>query len=124
AFLAGLEKQGRAWVTRLRPTMLKGKRIFNRSNYRAYRDGDRVRTGLVDLNFPKTKEPYRIRVIEVERRGKGEVTYLGASTLLEERTWKAAEVADLYFDRWPCQEANFRAVNQAVGSKQVHGYGK
>jgi hypothetical protein len=125
-FLQGLEQQSpaRAWVTRLRPALLKGKRIFNRSNYRAYRKGDRVRTGLVDLAIPHSKDKFRIRVIELERRRKGTVTYLGASTQLSEREWKAAAVADLYFDRWPMQEANFRAVNQAVGSKQVHGYGK
>ena len=35
-----------------------------------------------------------------------------------------AELSDLYFERWPKQEANFRAVNQALGFKQVHGYGK
>ncbi len=60
----------------------------------------------------------------MERRTTGKVTYLGASTKLDEREWKAKELADLYFDRWPNQEANFRAVNQATASKQVHGYGK
>jgi hypothetical protein len=128
AFLRGLEQGSprRAWVTRLRPSLLAGKKIFNRSNYRAYRNGDRVRMGLVDLNSPPDSdpEPFRIRVIEIERRGTGTVTYLGASTLLKENEWKADETADLYFDRWPMQEANFRAVNQAVGSKDVHGYGK
>ena len=126
-FLKGLEqgKPARGWVTRLKPSMLDGKRIFNRTNYQAYRDGDRVRIGLVDLNDPDEPEkPFRIRVIEVERRSKGTVTYLGASTLLEERDWKASELSDLYFERWPKQEANFRAVNQALGFKQVHGYGK
>jgi hypothetical protein len=126
-FLKGLQKgsPGRAWVTRLRPSWLEGKRIFNRTNYRAYRDGDRVRMGLVDLNDPEgSSQIFRVRVIEVERRSKGTVTYLGASTLLEERDWKAAEIADLYFKRWPLQEANFRAVNQALGCKDVHGYGK
>ena len=126
-FLKGLEqgKPARGWVTRLKPSMLEGKRIFNRTNYQAYRDGDRVRIGLVDLNDPENREkPFRIRVIEVERRSKGTVTYLGASTLLQERDWKAAELSDLYFERWPKQEANFRAVNQALGFKQVHGYGK
>ena len=126
AFLRGLEQDSpaRAWVTRLRPGLLLGKRIFNRSNYCAYRKGDRIRTGLVELAIPGSDEKFRIRVIELQRRRKNTVTYLGASTLLSERTWKAAAVADLYFDRWPMQEANFRAVNQAVGSKQVHGYGK
>ena len=126
-FLKGLEqgKPARGWVTRLKPSMLEGKRIFNRTNYQAYREGDRVRIGLVDLNDPDDPEkPFRIRVIEVERRSKGTVTYLGASTLLEERDWKASELSDLYFERWPKQEANFRAVNQALGFKQVHGYGK
>ncbi len=57
--------------------MLKGKRIFNRSNYRAYRKGDRVRTGIVDLAIPDSNEKFRVRVIEIERRRKGTVTYRG-----------------------------------------------
>jgi hypothetical protein len=127
-FLMGLEQgePARAWVTRLRPSMLEGKRIFNRSNYRAYRNGDRVRMGVADLNVPgsKGKKKFRVRVVEVERRSKGTVTYLGGSMRLDDRVWKPEQVADLYFDRWPYQEANFRAVNQAVDSKKVHGYGK
>ena len=110
-FLQQLEQgfPARSWVTRFKPSLLEGKRIFNRTNYRPYRDGDRVRMGLVDLNDPEEKgKTFRTRVIEVERRSKGTVTYLGASTLLREDDWKAAEVADLYFDRWPKQEANFR----------------
>jgi hypothetical protein len=115
----------RAWVTRLRPSMVEGKRIFNRTNYQPYRDGDRIRTGLVDLNDPEAPQKiFRIRVVEIDRRSKGTVTYIGASTLLDEQDWKPAQIADLYFDRWPNQEANFRAVNQALGFKQVHGYGK
>ena len=126
-FLKKLEKgpPARAWITRLKPELVEGKHIFNRTNYQAYRDGDRVRVGLVDLNDPEVKGgTFRIRVVEIERRSKGTITYLGASTLLEERDWKAAEISDLYFERWPMQEANFRAVNQALGFKQVHGYGK
>jgi len=126
-FLKELEQgsPARAWVTRLRPSMLAGKRIFNRTNYRPYREGDRVRMGLVDLNDPQSKGArFRVRVVEVERRSKGTVTYLGASTKLPERDWNAEQIADLYFERWPNQEANFRAVNQALGLKDVHGYGK
>ena len=52
------------------------------------------------------------------------MTCLGGSTLLDLHDWKADDVADLYFDRWPNQEADFRAVNQAAGFKEVHGYGK
>ena len=112
-------------MTRLKPQWLEGKRIFNRTNYRTYRDGDRVRMGLCDFNDPEQKgATFRARVIELERRSKGTITYLGASTLLDEREWKPAELADLYFERWPKQEAKFRAVNQAVGFKDVHGYGK
>jgi hypothetical protein len=126
-FLKGLQQgeNGRGWVTRLRPGWVGGKRIFNRTNYQAYRDGDRVRAGIADFADPEVKGgTFRMRVVEVKRRTTGELTYLGASTRLDEREWKAKDLADLYFDRWPNQEANFRAVNQATGSKQVHGYGK
>ena len=124
-FLKGLEDAtpSRMWVTRLRPSLLANKRIFNRNNYRSYRNGDRVRSGEVDLNNPDGGF-FRMRVVEVERRSKGTVTYLGASTRLAEREWGPKELADVYFERWPKQEANFRAVNQAVGMKDVHGYGK
>jgi len=124
-FLKGLEQgtPNRAFVTRLRPALVKGKRIFNRNNYRPYRNGDRVRSGVADFNDPDGGT-FRMRVVEVERRTKGEITYLGASMLLREQDWKPQQLADLYFDRWPNQEANFRAVNQAVGLKEVHGYGK
>lgn len=126
-FLKGLEQgeNGRGWVTRLRPGWVASKRIFNRTNYQRYRDGDRVRVGVADFADPTVKGgKFRMRVVEVERRTTGKVTCLGASTKLDEREWKARDLADLYFDRWPNQEANFRAVNQATRSKQVHGYGK
>ena len=124
-FLKELETSdpSRAWVTRLKPSMLASKPIFNRNNYRAYRNGDRVRSGEVDLNNPG-KRPFRVRVVEVERRSKGTVTYLAASTRLMESEWGPVALADAYFERWPQQEANFRAVCQAVGMKDVHGYGK
>lgn len=124
-FLKGLESgtPRRGWITRLRPSWMEGKRIFNRTNYSPYRDGDRIRVGVADFPDP-AGGTFRMRVIEIERRSKGTVTYLGASTLVSERDWSAAELGNLYFDRWPNQEANFRAVNQAVGAKDVHGYGK
>jgi len=126
-FLKQLEQgpPARAWVTRLRPSLVEGKKIFNRTNYQPYRDGDRIRVGLVDLNDPDApKKIFRVRVVEIDRRSTGKITYLGASVLLEDRDWNASELADLYFERWPKQEANFRAVNQALGLKEVHGYGK
>jgi hypothetical protein len=124
-FLKALEQgsPARAWVTRLKPSMVKGERIFNRTNFRPYRQVDRVRMGECDFNDPDGGT-FRMRVVEVERRSKQSITYLGASTLLREQDWKPQEIADVYFERWPCQEADFRAVNQAVGLKDVHGYGK
>ena len=81
--------------------------------------------GLCDFNDPERKgATFRTRVVEIERRSKGTITYLGASTLLDEHEWRPADVANLYFERWPKQEAKFRAINQAVGFKDVHGYGK
>lgn len=126
-FLKGLEQGSapRAWVTRLRDDWVAGKRIFNRCNYRPYRNGDSVRMGIADFNDPETKDgKFRMRVVEVKRRGSGKTTALGASMLLDVHDWKPADIADLYFDRWPNQEADFRAVNQAAGFKEVHGYGK
>jgi len=124
-YYKGLEQgePSRAWMTRLSGNLVKNKRIFNRTNYRAYRNGDRVRMGLADFNDPDGGT-FRMRVVEIERRTSGKVTYLGASTILNDREWKPSDLADLYFDRWPLQEANFRAVNQAAGFKKVHGYGK
>ncbi len=126
-FLKTLESEPleRAWVTRLRKGWVQGKEIFNRCNYRAYRNGDRVRMGLADFPDPEVKGgSFRMRVIEIERRTKGAVTYLGASMRLDDREWKPQDIADLYFERWPAQEADFRASSQAVNFKQVHGYGK
>jgi hypothetical protein len=124
-FLKGLEKgeRPRAWVTRLKSCLVRSKRIFNRSNYRPYRDGDRIRMGEADFNDPDGGT-FRMRVIEIERRSKGTVTYIGASLLFDEKEWKPEDIADLYFKRWPNQEANFRAVNQATGYKNINGYGK
>lgn len=124
-FLRGLEdgEPQRGWVTRLKSSWVAGKRIFNRNNYRSYRSGDRVRMGVCDFQ-DRDKNPFRMRVVEVERRTTGEVTYLGASMLLGQDTWSATQIADLYFERWPAQESVFRSINQAVGFKDVHGYGK
>lgn len=124
-FLKGLESgtPGRGWVTRLRPSWVTDKKIFNRTNYRPYRNGDRIRVGVADFPDPEGGL-FRMRVVEIERRSTKSVTYLGASTRLSEREWSGTGLSDLYFERWPNQEANFRAVNQAVGSKEVHGYGK
>jgi len=124
-FLKGLEQgtPSRGWVTRLREDWLKGKRIYNRNSYRGYRDGDRVRSGVVDLNDPDGGV-FQVRVVELERSATGSVVHLGASMTLREQDWKPQELADLYLNRWPAQEASFRSINQALGLKEMHGYGK
>ena len=124
-FLKGLENREKSigWITRLRKDLIRGKEIFNRNNYRPYRNGDRVRSGMADFNDPDGGK-FRMRVVEIDRRTSGKIVYLGASMKLREQDWKPQELADLYFNRWPAQEANFRAVSQAAGLKEVHGYGK
>jgi transposase len=122
-FLSGLEKSNRGWATRLRPSMLSGKEITNWSSYSAYRNDERIREGEVELRSAN-KETLKVRLIEIERNRNKDITYLAASMLLRKEDWKTDEVADLYFDRWPNQENNFKAVNQAADLKQVHGYGK
>ncbi len=125
-FMKTLERPpaSRAWLMRLKESMVRGKYIFNRTNYRPYRPGERIRMGLVDLNDPEVKDGlFRVRIIELERAS-GQITYLAASTKLDLRDWNANDLANLYFSRWPSQEANFRSVNQATAFKEVHGYGK
>jgi len=124
-FLKGLEQgeHPRGWVTCLKGTLLKGKKITGLGEFRPYRDGDRIRAGETHLNDPGGGE-FKIRVVEIERRSSGKVTRLGASVLLTEESFNPEDLGNLYFQRWPAQEANFRAVNQAAKLKQVHGYGK
>lgn len=126
-FLRSLEDgvPNRAWVTRLRPSLLRNKHIQYTTEHTEYRNGDLIRDGFVDLNDPKSSgKRFRCRVVEIVRRTKNTVTYIGASTRLEEADWSGARLSDLYFSRWPCQELNFRAVNQATDLKRVHGHGK
>jgi hypothetical protein len=126
-FLKQLEQStpSRAWVTRLKPSIARGKEIQDATEFRPYRNGDQIRMGLVHLNDSESRgQTFRCRIIEIQRRTKGTKTYIAASTLLDDSEWNAEQVADLYFARWPMQESNFRAVNQAVGIKRVHGYGK
>jgi transposase len=122
-FLAELQGKGRAWVTRLRPSMVEGKPVLNWTSFRPYRDNDRIREGELDLRLGK-RGTLRVRLVEIERRASGKVVHLAASKLLRLQDWRTDEVADLYFARWPNQELDFRAVSQATGVKQVRGYGK
>ena len=128
-FLKGLEAgpRPRGWVTRLRPSLVNGKLISDWTEPRPYRDGDLIRMGVGEFHDPAEDSEtgiFPMLVIEIERRSKKTKTYLGASLRLPRADWSPESLADIYFDRWPNQEANFRAVNQAVGSKEVHGYGK
>lgn len=122
-FLSGLETDNRGWVTRLRPSMVDGKSVINWTSWRPYRQDDRIREGELDLTLNRTGL-LRVRLLEIERRSTGNIVHLAASKLLRIQDWKTAEIADLYFARWPNQELDFRAVNQATGFKQVRGYGK
>lgn len=122
-FLAGLEAEKRGWVTRLRPSMVTGKPVINRTNWRPYRQNDRIREGEIELRLNRTGS-LRIRLLEIERHHSRAIVHLAASKLLRIQDWNTAEIADLYFARWPNQELDFRSVNQATGFKQVHGYGK
>ena len=123
-FLKSLEfnTRPRGWVTCLKGPMAQ-KEVTGWTKWAPYRDGDRIRTGMSELNDADGLK-FPIRVVDIERRTKGTVTRLGASLLLDVRLFSAPEIADLYFARWSNQEAQFRAVNQAVGFKDVHGYGK
>ena len=87
AFLAGLEQDSRAWVTRIRPGMVEDKPIRNWTSFRPYRDGDRIREGELDLRLDKKKH-LTVRLLEIERQGSGQAVYLAASKLLRIQDWK------------------------------------
>ena len=93
------------------------------SAFQAYRDGDRIREGRITLTDSKNANvTVEARAIIIERRGKETWTVL--VTLADATLWSCRALAEAYFRRWPAQEGFFRQANQAVGLKQVHGYGK
>jgi hypothetical protein len=93
------------------------------SAFQPYRDNDRIREGLITLHDSKdSKLSVDARAIIIERRTKETWTVL--VTLADPEVWSCRRLADAYFGRWPYQEGFFRRANQAVGLKQVHGYGK
>jgi len=90
------------------------------SGFQPDRDNDRIREGTITLRSKDVTVD--ARAIIIERRSKETWTVL--TTLATPEDWSARGLADAYFGRWPNQEGFFRRANQAVGLKQVHGYGK
>jgi hypothetical protein len=124
-FLSGLEEQGRAWVTRMRPGLVKGcdTDLAAWGPAHAFRRHEEVQErSFVLQGAGGTSLPCRL--IRLAHDRKEAPTYLACSTSLTSDIWSTLDVAALYLSRWPKQEAEFRAINQAVNSKRVRGYGK
>jgi hypothetical protein len=128
-FSAGLLKSfkdaERDLIVPLPATLTKPERFrFGRgSGFRSYRDNDQLREGMITLQDSKDRDVcVDARAVIIERRSTGAWTVL--VTLAEPQEWSARELADAYFGRWPNQEGFFRRGNQALGLKQIHGYGK
>ncbi|MBU4348675.1 hypothetical protein KJ671_04210, partial [Patescibacteria group bacterium] len=112
-------------VVPLSAPMIKPERFsFGRgSSFRPYRDGDLIREGSITLHDSKDKKVVvEARAIVIQPRGKDIWHVL--VTLADRDVWTYRELADAYYGRWPNQEGFFRSANQAVGIKEVHGYGK
>ena len=116
---------GRDLIVPLPATMIKPERFqFGRgSGFRPYRDGDRIREGMITLQDSKDRD-VRVdaRAIIIERRTKE--TWSVLVSLAGAGDWSTRGLADAYFGRWPNQEGFFREANQALGLRRVHGYGK
>lgn len=89
-----------------------------------YRNGDWIGGGWIDLVDTKDRkaEPYRTRVVVLQRRTKETFSVYATNAPPEE--FSDPEALNAYFDRWPAQEHVFRELNAAVEFKAVHGYGK
>lgn len=122
--LKRLEDDERPWVTLFKGNLLKGKEVIDRHGSWQYRNGDRLSEGEMELPLgPREGDGiYRVRVVEVTHRGTGNVSTIG--TCLKAEDYDAKAVADLYYQRWPCQEGNIRALKQGTGFEHIHGYGK
>lgn len=122
--LKRLEDNQRPWVTMLKGNLLKNKEVIDRHGNWAYRDGDTLSEGSMDLPLGPRKEDgfYRVRVVELTHRGTGKVSTIG--TCLNTADYDAKQVVDYYYARWPSQEGNIRALKQGMGFEHIHGYGK
>jgi hypothetical protein len=125
ALLREFKKQNRDLVTPLPSTIAKPERIFfgKGSAPQPYREGDTIREGTVKLKDTKANgEELQARAIVIEHRTKEEWTAL--VTLADREEWPARRLANIYYGRWPKQEAFFRRGNGAVALQKVNGYGK
>jgi hypothetical protein len=88
-----------------------------------YRDGDTIREGQITLVDSHDKSlQVEARAIVIEQRTKQ--AWVALVTLADREQWSVRVLADIYYGRWPKQENFFRLANEAVGTNQVHGYGK
>jgi hypothetical protein len=124
-FVRGLESEERGWVTRMRPSMLKGCEDVPTawSPAQPFRTRETVQERSFELHDAQG-DALLCRLLKITHPKKEFPTYIACSILLATEDWPTTDVAALYLSRWPNQEANFRAVNQALNSKQMHGYGK
>jgi hypothetical protein len=125
ALLKEFKSQNRDLVTPLPSSIAKPERILfgKGSAPQPYRDGDTIREGKVKLNDSKGRgEELWVRAIVIEQRTKG--AWMVLVTLADRDEWPARRLANIYYGRWPKQEAFFRRGNGAVALQKVNGYGK
>ena len=70
----------------------------------------------------KNKTIYMVRCAVVKKKN-GKLSVITTNQPYEE-TLSGAELADLYYNRWPCQEGKFKEMNRYCNLKKNHGYKK
>ena len=70
----------------------------------------------------KNKTRYMVRCAVVKKKN-GKLSVIATNQPYEEIS-SGAEIADLYYNRWPCQEGKFKEMNKHCNLKKNHGYKK
>lgn len=73
-------------------------------------------------NRRKSKTAYMVRCAVVKKKN-GKLSVIATNQPYEDIS-SGAELADLYYNRWPCQEGKFKEMNKYCNLKTNHGYKK
>jgi len=91
--------------------------------------GVRSRVALVEFDYlsnvnrrRKDKDEYLMRCALVKKKN-DKLTVI-VTTMPMDKIDSGAELADLYYNRWPCQEAKFKEMTKYCNLNVNHGFGK
>ena len=111
----------------------KGKRPVRDSDFAVFKRDKKgrvkSRVALIEFDYRsnanrrrKNGEQYLTRCALVKKRD-GKITVI-ITTMPTEMIASGAELANLYYNRWPCQEAKFKEMARYCNLRVNHGFGK